>query len=318
MHDSDIHLHSMFRTGSTFLAARFAADPRCLLFYEPFHGDLLSARRMARALDAYEAKRRVLRHEAIDGGYFGAFERIDPASGRPLRTLARSRFSVHDVLNDLHASGAAYLAACARAAAAEGRHAAFGFCRSGLQVGAMRRVLPGRHVHLWRDPRQQFASFAPGRNDYFLSQTVLQLLASRRLAPIALALGQLPRHLPSLVRAASRALPPPAVARLGRRLAAGLAADEGYALFYLGWLACFEHARAHTELSFSLSEALSSPARRAEIEAVLGVGLDGLRQIDRPEAPTAIDHAGVERRVEAALGASPAGASAEERSLIVG
>ena len=64
----------------------------------------------------------------------------------------------------------------------------------------MRAALPGRHLHLWRDPRHQFASYRPGRNDYFLPQTLLQLLASRSLAPAALALARLSPGLPPLVR----------------------------------------------------------------------------------------------------------------------
>ena len=106
----------------------------------------------------------------------------------------------------------------------------------------MRAALPGRHLHLWRDPRHQFASYRPGRNDYFLPQTLLQLLASRSLAPAALTLARLSPGLAPLVRTASLTLPPPVVARLGRHLARGLSPEEGYALFYLSWVACFEHA----------------------------------------------------------------------------
>jgi hypothetical protein len=301
MRDGAIYLHAMFRTGSTFLAARFAADARFRLFYEPFHADLASPRRLAREAAEYQARRLALGHDALDGGYFGAYAAPDPATGRSVRQGSRWRFSVHDPLNDLSAAGLAFLEACGRAGGAEGRRPVFGFCRSGLQVGSMRAALPGRHLHLWRDPRHQFASYRPGRNDYFLPQTLLQLLASRSLAPVALALAQLPPGLPTLVRAASRGLPPPLVARLGRRLARGLGPEDGYALFYLGWLACFEHARAQTELSFSLSGALASVARRRAVEAALGVRLDGLRPIDRDGALLDLDHGAVERRVEARL-----------------
>ena len=180
-----IYLHAMFRTGSTYLAARFAADPSFRLFYEPFHGDIASPGRLAQAAADYEARRQALGHDAIDGGYFAAYSALDPASARRLGALSRRRFSVHDPLNDLSAAGRAFLEACGRAARAERRRPVFGFSRSGLQVGSMRAALPGRHLHLWRDPRHQFASYRPGRNDYFLPQTLLQLLASRSLAPVA-------------------------------------------------------------------------------------------------------------------------------------
>ncbi len=299
MRDGAIYLHAMFRTGSTYLAARFAADARFRLFYEPFHGDLASPRRLAREAAAYDARRRALGHDPIEGGYFAAYTAPDPASGQPVRAASRWRFSVHDPLYDLSAAGLGFLDACGRAAAAEGRRPVFGFCRSGLQVGAMRAALPGRHLHLWRDPRHQFASYRPGLNDYFLPQTLLQLLASRTLAPAALMLARLSPALPPLVRAASLHLPPPLVARYGRRLARGLSPEEGYALFYLGWLACFEHARAQAELSFSLSEMLASVVRQREVEAALGVRLEGLRPIDRAGALLDLDHGAVERRVEA-------------------
>ena len=65
MRDGAIYLHAMFRTGSTYLAARFAADPGFRLFYEPFHGDIALPRRLARAAADYEARRRALGHDAI-------------------------------------------------------------------------------------------------------------------------------------------------------------------------------------------------------------------------------------------------------------
>jgi hypothetical protein len=173
----------------------------------------------------------------------------------------------------------------------------FGFCRSGLQVAGLAAALPGRHLHLFRDPRQQFASYEAAGRNYFLPQTLLQLMASRRLAAAAAELAGLAPPLPPLVRAASRTLPPAALARLGRRLARGMTAETRYGLFHLAWLACGTHARAHARFSFALAEA-AVPARRRAIEAELGLGLDGLRDIDGADPGLGFAPGPVEARVE--------------------
>jgi hypothetical protein len=293
-----VYLHSMFRTGSTYVASRYAQDERYLLFYEPFHADIPSPRRLANPRKDYENARENLRHEKIAGGYFSSYSLVDPHTGRKLHELFRYRFPVHDVMNDLSAAGAEYLSACLRVAKDAGRSAVFGFCRSGLQVASMRRTLPGEHIYLYRDPRYQFASYQPTSNDFFIPQTLLHLLASRRLASIALELARLPVPLPLFVRTASLIVPPRPVAKLGRALGRRLSLEVRYAIFYLSWLSCVEHGRANCTFSFSLMDAVNSTARKKAIEEKLGVDLTGLRELDRPGNLLTVDYAAVESRVE--------------------
>jgi len=301
MSDEAVFLHSMFRTGSTFLAARFAADPRYLMFYEPFHGGLASLRGTLRSQRDYEAARAGLGHDHIADGYWSAYLARDPQTGRTPRDLYRVRFGVHDVLNGLSDQGARYLEACGRTAAGQGRVPVFGFCRSGLQVAAMKRRLPGRHLHLARDPRWQFASYETAGPDYFVPQTLLHLIASERLAPAVLTLSGLSRRWAPTVRRLSLHLPPPALARLGRTLALGLDTEARYAVFYLAWLACDAHGREHAALSFTLMDAVRVPERRRLVEDALGLPLDGLRPTDGTDPPLDFRAGAVEARVEALL-----------------
>ena len=293
-----VYLHSMFRTGSTYVASRYALDGRYLLFYEPFHAAIASPHRLANPLTSYERARENLRHEKIEGGYFSSYSLVDPQTGRKLHELFKYRFPVHDVMNDLSAAGAEYLGACLRVAKDARRSAVFGFCRSGLQVASMRRKLPGEHIYLYRDPRYQFASYKPTSNDFFMPQTLLHLLASRRLAPVALELARLPMPLPLLVRTASRVVPPGAVSKLGRAVGGRLSLDTRYALFYLSWLSCVEHGRANCSFSFSLMDAVNSTARKKAIEQNLGFELTELKALDRPDNLLNVDYATIESRVE--------------------
>ena len=298
MRTAAVYLHSMFRTGSTYVASRYAQDEGYLLFYEPFHAAIPSPRRLANPLANYDSARENLRHEKIEGGYFSSYSLVDPHTGRKLHELFRYRFPVHDVMNDLSAAGAEYLGACVRVAKEAGRTAVFGFCRSGLQVASMRRKLPGEHIYLYRDPRYQFASYQPTSNDFFIPQTLLHLLASRRLAPVALELAQLPVPLPLLVRTASLIVPPRPVAKLGRALGSRLSLEASYAIFYLSWLSCVEHGRANSTFAFSLMDAINSTARKKTIEENLGIDLTGLRALDRPDNLLALDYPAIESRVE--------------------
>ncbi len=65
---SPVFLHSMWRTGSTYLASRFAEEARYCVFYEPFHEYVGSEKALLKVREEYARARALLRHPEVAGG----------------------------------------------------------------------------------------------------------------------------------------------------------------------------------------------------------------------------------------------------------
>ena len=292
---------AMWRSGSTYLASRFAQSGRYMLFYEPCHEGV--GRKPTAARDRDRSRRRDLRHPELEGGYFGTYERLDPQSGQPLRALHAPDLAVRNVYNEGSDAAADFLSALVRVARAEGKIAFLGFCRSGTQITRLRTLLGGQGLHLWRDPRAQFASYGWPANDYFMAGTLLQLSFSARYAALAADLA--PEPLRALRLRLARLLPDRRTRdryRLVRHVAARLTAEQSYALFYLSWLLSYRAGAAGHALSFSLTQLCEDAATRQRVTDAFGISFPDLRPTpDR--VIEGIDYDAVEQEVSRRLDA---------------
>lgn len=292
---------AMWRSGSTYLASRFAQSGRYMLFYEPCHEGV--GRKPTAARDRDRARRRNLRHPELEGGYFGVYERLDLKSGQPLRMLHAPDMAVRTVFNEGSDDAADFLLALIRVARAQGKVAFLGFCRSGTQTARLRALLGGQGLHLWRDPRAQFASYDWPGNDYFMAGTLLQLSFSDRYAGLATALA--PSALGALRLRLARFLPDRRTRdryRLVRPVAARMTADQSYALFYLSWLLSYRAGAAGHALSFSLTQLCEDSVLRRRVTDQFGISFPDLhptpdRTVER------IDYDAVEAEVTRRLDA---------------
>jgi hypothetical protein len=292
-----VYAHSMWRTGSTALARCFLDSERYLVFYEPFHEDIPLYRGLV-ASRAGQAKRsRDLGHPAFADGYFAAFSRVDPRSGRPLHALAPRGPAIRDTYDGLTPAASAYLDACIRTARAANRIAFFGFCRSGLQAMSLGAGEPGAAFHLARDPVSQFRSYRWPENDYFLPGTLMQLLHSRPLAPVVRRLLRRRwRPLHDLSRTLRRGPSPMLTHRVGRRVARLLSGEEALDLFLLSHLATGRAAARAGLPRVTIDDLCADGEQRAAFEAQHGVSLAGLHPNANPDRTLAARiHAGRER-----------------------
>lgn len=267
---------AMWRSGSTYLASRFAQSGRYMLFYEPCHEGI--GRKPTAARERDRNRDRDLRHPELEGGYFGTYERRDPQSGQPLRALHAPDMAVRSVYNDGSDAAADFLSALARVAQAEGKIAFLGFCRSGTQTTRLQARICGQGLHLWRAPREQFASYGWPGNDYFMTGTLLQLAFSRDYAGLAASFA--PEQFGALRLRIAKLWPDRRTRdryRLARPVAASLSADQSYALFYLSWLLSFRAGTANHALSFSLTQLAEDCALRQRVEEAFGIGFPDLR-----------------------------------------
>lgn len=287
--------NAMWRSGSTYLAQVFARSPRYCLFYEPCHEGV--GRRPSAARTRDRSRDRNLRHPELEGGYFGGYEQVDPLTGQPLRTLHAPDLSLRNVYAEGSDRAADFLRALGRAAEARGQVAFLGFCRAGMQTRQLRAVLGGEALHLWRDPREQFASYGWPDNDYFMPGTLLQLGFSpvaagvaRQLAPQAFA------HWRMRAAMLTPGITPRDRYRIARPAAHRLLPDQAYALFYLSWLLSYRAGREGGQMSFSLSQLAADSALRTEVEDRFDVRFDDLRPTPS-RIVDGVDHAAVEARV---------------------
>jgi hypothetical protein len=272
--ESPVFLHSMWRTGSTYLLSRFSAESNYLSFYEPFNGELSSARKRRMAAQEYEQRHKALRHPGSSEGYFALFNEPDPLTGRPLWSFSAPSLCLYDVYNGLSPAGAELLEACCRLAQQRGRAPVFGFCHSGTQIPDMFKRFAGRHVYLSRPHRDQFVSYQPEQNDFFVPATAVQLMASSRWASRAVKL------VPSLKKwmllypdILIRSAPHAATMKVARKLAATLSLAEKYKLFYLSWLVSNQLVPEVNAGWVSLLKLQDDALARKDFEQRLGVEL---------------------------------------------
>jgi|GEM_PF-4917652 len=301
----DVFIHAMWRTGSTFLTSRFREADGYLDFYEPFHEAISrldrSSGRVRRRRQEQAARQEALNHPRLSHGYFLNYNAPVPGQDKPLCALHCNRYGMGDVYRALSPAAAQYLGAASRLAHHADQIAAFGFCRSGLQVTEMARRLEGEHIYLYREPRSQFASYKPGENDYFMPMTLVQLLGADRLRPVLKPV--LPKLMASgLVRRMSRGgLSPRLTLKIARPQVAKLPANDLYRLFYTSWLVSNEAGRRACQERLSLTGLASDPRQKRRLEDRLGITLSQLTRTPQRLAPFEVDYRQIERDVESRL-----------------
>lgn len=299
-----LFLHAMWRTGSSYLLSRFAAAPGYLTFYEPFNGEIGSRRLRSKAEADYDQRLEALRHPSAGESYFAVYDQRDPKSGQELWRFSAPSLPLYDVYNGLSKQGSSLLEACINLAQAQGHIAALGHCHSGLQIAQMRERFGGRHVYLTRAAREQFFSYAPLANDFFMAATILQLLSSARLQKAARELAPSLAHVPfSLVGPFVRDVPHRVAMRMGRSLWRRLDYEEMYGLFYLSWLASNETGRSECDAVFSLTQLQEDAAHRAQVESQFGISFAGLSHTPDSRSNIEVEFDAIERRVESLLAA---------------
>lgn len=303
MDNTPVFLHSMWRTGSTYLLSRFSAEPGYLSFYEPFNGEISSARKRRMAAAQYQERHKALRHPGSDGGYFSIYDEADPIDGQPLWRHSSPSLCLHDVYNRLSPAGEQLLAACGRLAASRRQIPVFGFCHSGLQIADMHKVFGGVHVYLSRPHRDQFVSYQPAHNDFFVPATVMQMLASAQGCETALCLVPALRmwralYPPSLIRT----MPHAATMKLARSVASKLSLDQKFKLFYLSWLLSHRPVPGVPMETISLPALQRQPELRQAFESRFGVRLVDLNypRVDQT-LYSSFDVEGAEQAVQRAL-----------------
>lgn len=302
-----IIMNGMWRTGSTYLGHVFARARDYKLFYEPCHEDAGDDAAILGVKADYQKKLVELRHPKMEAAYFDVYLEKSPLNDKPLARLHPKRMAIRDVYRKGSTSSLNFLRHCCALSRAEGKSPYFEFCRSGTQHEMFDTVAKREGatiLHLWRDPVEQFASYGWPGNDYFIPNTIAQLICSRDYGDLVRDIIGAPfRKEALLIRFYARINPREAIRR-ARKLLPALTPETCYALFYLSWRISMVSGQRTAETSFSLRQVAEQPQFRQYLEFRYNIDLSDVncpaRRADLP-----FDRAAVERRIEQALGLPP-------------
>lgn len=285
MNNGPIFIHSLFRSGSTYLFNVFRRTGNYWCYQEPENEWLLELDDKPEVLLAVTANNGGnIHHPDIGKPYFWEYYEVRDS----LKGLFKPSFCFDDLfLEELSADQQTYYQALVDASRAR---TVFQFCRSFGQPKAFKSRFGGIHVHLWREPRSQWWSFKI--NDYFDAATQLIYGAS---------------HLPPALQAvkASCGIDLPGSGDLGtaRVLAERrpLKWRENYRAFFALWLYAQLELRHQADLDLSIDrlthDATYRDAKLAEFGA-LGIGDIDLTDSRSPLIRLTSDEAALFREIE--------------------
>jgi len=260
-----IFVHSLFRSGSTYIFEAFRRSRAGYWCYQEPLNEFVrhAADAPDRLLEINAHDSSLLRHPILEKPYFWEFYQIRDA----IAPLFRKEFSYDTFfMADSHPSFP-YLKSYLQCLIdnASGRPV-LQCCRSFGRIAALRKAFAGTHIHLWRNPRDQWWSYQVG--DYFDAATQL-ILNAADLPPVLAALKEIcgiPNFRDQDVDM-----------ELAHARAHPLASSESYLSFYALWLYSFLESERVVDLSINIDSLTTSDVYRQHILSALALhGIDGL------------------------------------------
>ena len=269
-----VFIHSLFRSGSTYLFEVFRRSPAGYWCYqEPLNEVLLKAPFDPSVLEASpDMTTKALRHPQLSRPYLWEFTAIRNDLPRLLsKEMIYDKFfgehpgSVRDLVD--------YFEALTRIA--KGRPV-FQECRTIGRLGGLMQAIDGVHLYLWRNPWDQWWS---NRINPFFELAYLHVLNAAAPPPWVVRLRQQLRHVEFHDQVIER--------ENEFFLARMPSAEDSYLLFYCVW--CYALLRAQAaHLSINVDSLTSSPLYRTSVVTALDkLGIGGLDFSDcsSPQSP---------------------------------
>jgi len=259
---SSIFIHSLFRSGSTYVFNVFRRSDRGYYCYqEPLNEQLnYAATDPELLLDIGKNTQKYLRHPKLDKPYFYEFYAIADEVGRYFRkefsydqyfTAEKGDYTeLKDYFMALQ-NGAQGLPV-------------FQCCRTSGRVAGIKSECGGVHIFLWRNPWDQWWSYKKG----FETNNLL-IYNAKNLSPFLMALKK-EIKLPSFHDANI-------FTEYEYFKSHRLDSTESYTLYYALWCHAMLEAKPHCELEISIDKLSSSNSYRNEVmDKLVHRGIDGL------------------------------------------
>jgi hypothetical protein len=249
-----IFIHSLFRAGSTYLFTAFRrAGKEYTCYQEPLHEIAVFARNNVSILDqAGGEMNEFLRHPSIDGSYYK--ELID---AWPTWTDFINENSVYNgyFSESKDEIGVPYWAALTENST--GRPV-FQECRTSSRINAIKKILNGEHIYLWRNPWDQWWSYkvAP----YFDVTSQIIIHAQNSPQPVHNLLKEL-----QLKNCGTQDLD----CIFSYYYDNPLTTEQSYLIFYLLWCLGLKEGQSSADLLINIDSLSTSNDYKQEIESYL-------------------------------------------------
>lgn len=268
---SPIFLHSLFRSGSTYLFNKFRYTDKFYCYQEPCNEALID-------LDTHpdgflkppDYDSHMLRHPTLAAPYFYEYYCIRDR----LKGLFRKSFSYEEYFTGPRLPGAQrkYFSTLIEAAP---KRPLLQFCRSAGRMEALKQEFGGVHTHLWREPRGQWWSYKI--SDYFDATTQATYNAFQ-LPEVLVRIRMLASIHSFRGRSVNREIAFYRSHPVGSR--------DSYLAFFGMWLYSFIECERHASETICINK-LNNADYRTRVEHALSLaGVDGLEFSDAKLANT--------------------------------
>lgn len=260
---SPIFIHSLFRSGSTYLFKVFRrSDVKYCAYQEPLHEmSAFAAEDPKQLINGFgEAESKLNRHPHLSSGYFQELFDAWPAWKDSIteEMVYRGYFATDEA--EVGTGFWKSLIAVAKV------RPVFQECRTSGRIKAIKKALGGSHLFLWRNPWDQWWSYKI--NSYFNTANQLIINSDDVPAPLKLMLHEL-------------ALPQYKQKDLGGAFAfysqRPLTSEQSYLVFYMLWCLALREGANNADLLLNIDRLSESEEYQSEILSKMRhLGIDGV------------------------------------------
>ncbi|MBE9527573.1 MAG: hypothetical protein IME94_11445, partial [Proteobacteria bacterium] len=262
--DTPIFIHSLFRSGSTYIFNVFHhSDENYWCYQEPLNEYLIhAATEPDKLLEVDKAKQKFLRHPELDKPYFYEFHNIAKKVGK----LFCKEFSYDQYFTttkDDFIKLKTYFTALQEGA--QGR-AVFQCCRSAGRVSGLKTECGGTHIFLWRNPWDQWWSY---KKDLYFDMSNLLICNAKNL-PVFLKELKEELKIPNFHNKST-------LVEYDYYESRRLDSTGSYKLFYALWCHAMLEAKPYCDLSINIDQLSVSHTYRNEVlQTLQNTGISGL------------------------------------------
>lgn len=274
-----VFIHSLFRTGSTWLWQKLRDLPGLCAYYEPFHHMLLTLTPKQREGFVYddEATGR-MKHPSLSRPHFDEYGDLLDSSAGGLPLFRKSFCYDEYGENGDNPALKSYIDSLIAGAAPS--RPLLQFNRSALRCRWFREAYPGAFsLYLLRNPRDQWQSFVNMKDgegiDVFLVLDLLIASVNRRREPFRRLAAELPLFAFHSPRYAEEEA-------FYRHLLPRYTAAESYRLFFYHWLAALAEGLGHTDVVVDMDRLHRDGDYRASLADIFAA--KGLRGVSFEDA----------------------------------
>lgn len=268
-----VFLHSLWRTGSTYLFGKFRETGRFYCLYEPLHEFM--GRLDEEHLREYSGQQITSRqnHRSMVGGYFDEYRPLQRPRVPGIRGY-RESMAITSFFAPESVRFQRYVRRLVEDCQAQGLRPMLQFCRSSGRLEFFSEHLRGTNIYLQRNPRDQWQSYLAAETPYYMPLTVAIATLRRPYARRLSSILQRPLPKASTLFGVLPCRPFRRTLRAAQQFEGELSDADRYRIFYAEWLRAGREARYHCDLLVDINRISNVVNARQQFEDAFSLRLD--------------------------------------------